>query len=68
MDYFRLIFAVQPHARPSCPHKTELETYYQSAPRILCLAADSKEELTPWLNIIDHCAQIQESVSTYLPA
>ena len=61
---FRLIFEVKQPPRPTCPHKTaELEAYYGNAPRILCLAADSKEELTPWLNVIDHCAQIQENVS-----
>ena len=62
---FRLILPVQAHTRPACPHKTELETYYQNSPRIMCLAKDSKDELTPWLNIIDHCAQIQENVSDF---
>ena len=60
---FRIIFAKQQPARPVCPHKSGDVADYQSTPRILCLAADSREELTPWLNVIDHCAQIQDSVS-----
>ncbi len=59
---FRLVFPSR--GRPTSIHQKPLEadTFNQPCQRILCLAADSKDELMPWLNTINLCAETQDNV------